>query len=212
MGGSTAALVATDDLDRLWLAALEAVIGRAAHEVKDALNGVSVNVEVIRSRAVARTAGRDGVQAFAEAAAEQMELLTARSEAVLFLARPARDPGDVSVTLRHLAALLVPAARADGGSLTVDGADSSAPTAAPGRVTRLALAEGMLACLRVGGSSRCRVLSGAAPVVQFSHESAAAGSIDPAVVSVIAGYGIRYERSENDLRLVFPGDPVSHST
>jgi hypothetical protein len=41
----------SDDVERLWLAALQRAIGRASHDVKDSLNGVSVNLEVIRSRA-----------------------------------------------------------------------------------------------------------------------------------------------------------------
>ena len=35
----------------LWLAMVQRLMGRAAHDVKDSLNGVAVNLEVIRSRA-----------------------------------------------------------------------------------------------------------------------------------------------------------------
>src|SRR5213075_1153796 len=107
-------------IDQLWLKTLEEVVNRAAHEVKDSLNGVSLNVEVVRSRAE-RPGAEDGLTAFATAASEQLELLTNRAEAVLFLARPARDPADVALVLRHLAALLIPAAKADGKRLVVDG-------------------------------------------------------------------------------------------
>ena len=44
MGGYGAA-------DALWLETLQRICGRAAHELKGALNGASVNLEVVRSRA-----------------------------------------------------------------------------------------------------------------------------------------------------------------
>lgn len=195
------------DLDCLWLATLQEVFNRGAHEVKDVLNGVSLNLEVIRSRAASPAPRVDGLDLFAMTAAEQLELLSARIEAVLFLARPAREPADVAVILRHLAALLVPATRADGGSLTVDGYWTSAPTRQPARATRLALASGLLALTRDGGTSRCRLETGSDIVVRFSHESAATRSIDPAIVSTITEHGIRHTRSDNDLLLVFQASP-----
>jgi hypothetical protein len=199
--------VTDDELDNLWLAALQEVIDRGAHEVKDVLNGVSLNLEVIRSRVSRPDASHNGLDLFARTAAEQLELLCARTEAVLFLARPAREPADVAVTLRHLASLLVPATRADGGSLTVDGYWTSAPTTAAAQATRLALAAALLALTRAGGSSRCTLESGAETVVRFSHESAGIGTMDSAVVSAIAQEGIRHSRSGQDLLLVFQARP-----
>ena len=194
------------DLDKLWLATLQEIINRGAHEVKDALNGVSLNLEVIRSRVATPQAGRNGLELFAMTAAEQLELLSERTEAFLFLARPAREPADVAVTLKHLASLLVPATRADGGSLTVDGCWTSAPTTAAAQATRLALGVALLALARSGGTSRCIIESGAETVVRFSHESAGI-SMDPAIVSAIAQQGVGHQRSGSDLLLVFQARP-----
>jgi hypothetical protein len=192
------------DLDNLWLATLQEITNRAAHEVKDALNGVSLNLEVIRSRSSNPHATLNGLEEFAMTAAEQLELLSARTEAVLFLARPPRDPADIAVTLRHLASLLVPATKADGGLLSVDGYAQSVPTAAPAQATRLALAAGLLALIKEGGASRCRLETGSETVVHFSHESAGTCSLDPAIAAAIAEQRIRTERSDNDLLLLFP--------
>jgi hypothetical protein len=194
------------DLDKLWLATFQEVINRGAHEVKDVLNGVSLNLEVIRSRVANPQGGRNGLELFAMTAAEQLELLSARTEAVLFLARPAREPADVAVTLKHLASLMVPATRADGGSLTVDGCWTSAPTTAGGQATRLSLAAALLALTRSGGTSRCHLESSAETVVRFSHESAGV-TMDPAIVSAIAEQGVGHERSGSDLLLVFQARP-----
>lgn len=210
------------DLNSLWLQALQEVVGLAAHEVKDSLNGVSLNLEVIRSRSERDDLPSRSLSSFAAAASDQFELLSARTESVLFLARPqkggaavngpsssagnsAGGPADVALTLKHLATLLVPAMRADGGFLDVDGYELSAPTAAAAPAVRLALAAGLLALARAGGSSRCRLELGAETVVRFSHESAGNCSLDPAIAKVLAEHHIRLEQSESDLAIVFPG-------
>ncbi|HJQ19499.1 MAG TPA: hypothetical protein VJ867_04050 [Gemmatimonadaceae bacterium] len=193
------------DLDTLWLHTLEEVVNRAAHEVKDSLNGVSLNVEVVRVRARpgVNTDG-GGLAAFATAAAEQLELLTVRAEALLFLSRPPREPADVGLALRHLAALLIPAAKADGKRLVVDGYGRSAPTSASAQATRLALGAGLLAVLQGDHSGRCQLEQNGEIVVRFSHESAGACSLDPAVSAAIQQHDIRSDLSNGELRLRFP--------
>lgn len=192
------------DVDGLWLAKLQEVVDRAAHEVKDALNGVTLNVEVVRSRAGKAELPATAIGSFAEAAASQLETLSRRVESVLVLGRPARNPADVALTLRHLGELLVPAAHADGGRLSIDGVTTSAPTSAPGTVVRLGLAAGLLAVSGKGRQGRCVLENGPEAVVRFSHESAGACDLDPATAAALAGHAVRIERSPRDLTLVFP--------
>ena len=197
------------DLDALWLARLQEVADRAAHEIKDSLNGVVLNVEVARSRSAKPEGAAATVGPFAEAAASQLETLGKRVESLLFLARPARGSSDVAVTLRHLAELLVPAASADGGSLRVDGMDRPAPTSASGTAVRLALAAGLLAASPKGTRGRCTLegmVEGKGTVVRFSHESAGACTLDPATAAALAGHDVRIEGSREDLAVVFPGN------
>lgn len=193
------------DLDALWLRTLEDVINRAAHEVKDSLNGVSLNLEVIRSRSSQADASGRSFASFAAAATEQLENLSARTEAVLFLARPAREPADVAVTLGHLAALLVPAAKSEGGTLVVEGYQMPTPTGSSGLATRLAVASGLLMLIKEGGCGRCWLDATDEIVVRFSHESAVACSLDPTIAKAIAEYSITNERSGMELILRFPG-------
>jgi hypothetical protein len=202
----------TRDIDGLWLVALEEVVGLAAHEVKDALNGVHLNLEALRSRSGREGAKAADLQAFSAAAADQMESLSARAESLLFLARANRagtGPVDVALTLRHLATLLVPAARADGRTLTVDGERQMVMTGAPAHATRLALASGLLVLIREGGSSRCEIASsresGANAVVRFSHESATAFNLEPTVATALTEHQIRTARVGAELHIVFPG-------
>lgn len=198
---------AGSELDALWLHAFQDVVGRSAHEIKDALNGVCLNMEVVRSRS-ARGDSDSSLAAFATAAANQLELLSARTEALLFLARLPKspdDPADVAITLKHLATLLVPAVRADGGSLAIEGYNGSVITGAPAKPVRLALAAALLAHIKEGGGTRCVLQPGSDAVVRFSHESAEAGRLDPAVAAAIARHNIRTERSGSDLVIAFPG-------
>lgn len=199
------------DIDLLWLQTLQDVVQKAAHEVKDALNGVSLNLEVIRSRSERGNADWSFMAGFATSATEQLELLSERTEALLFLSRTQRGANgavDVAVTLKHLASLLVPAAKSDGGFLAVEGPQSSVTTAAPSVATRLALAAGLLALTKEGGlgsGGRCRLESGDEIVVRFSHEPAGTLTLDPVIASALAEHSIHSKRSGSDLLLIFPG-------
>src|SRR5947209_6465117 len=97
--------VAPAEASALWLAALQRAMGRSSHDVKDALNGVSVNLEVIRSRSRRPDAPASALTQFADASAQQLERLTSLIDAVLALGRIEREPVDVGITLRRVAAL-----------------------------------------------------------------------------------------------------------
>lgn len=194
------------ELDALWSRVLEQVVQYAAHDIKDSLNGVSLNLEVVRTRTQRASVEVQGIAPFANAAADQLEVLAARIEALLYLSRPARDPADVALTLKHLGALLVPAAKSEGGALTLQGhLHVEAPTRAAGQATRLGMAAALLALTKSVGKSHCVVEAGSDTLVRFSHESAGVCVLDPAVASALANHSIRVERSDKDLILVFPG-------
>jgi hypothetical protein len=199
------------DLERQWLRTLQRVVDLAAHEIKDSLNGVTLNLEVVRSRAQKEGASA-ALAPFAEAASSQLETLSERAEALLFLARPRRkgSQSDVAQTLRHLAVLLVPAAKADGARLEVVGWDKPAPTAAGPEAIRLALAAGLIGLMEMGGNGRCSLDSSPDAVVRFSHESADTCSLDSAIAAALADENIVVQRGDrggksSDLLMVFPG-------
>ena len=77
----------TDDSARAKADPLEIVreiIRRAGHEIRNALNGVAVNVEVVRSR-VAREGAATEVASFAERAGSQIVEATALTNGLLAL-------------------------------------------------------------------------------------------------------------------------------
>ena len=150
---------ASDEVEALWLLTLQRAIGRASHDVKDALNGVSVNLEVIRSRSARPDALASAVAPFADAAGQQLERLTTLIEAVLALGRAQRMPADVGVTLRRVVAICGASASAADAAVRMVGGDlvGSAQSSVHGDVVRLALMAPLLDV--VAGSGRTSRLS-----------------------------------------------------
>ena len=210
-----------DVVARLWLATLQDVVGRAAHDVKNLLNGVAVNLEVVRSRSARAGAEAASVRPFAESAAAQFERLSEVTDALLALARPAREPVNVVESWNAVAALTVPAiARSGGGGgdgawrarPPADGADAVA--SGPAEPVRLALAAAALAAGQCGGEGgggvTCTVSraagAGAAELrVAVACASAqVAPTLRDGVAAAVAAAGIRVGREQNALILTIP--------
>jgi hypothetical protein len=202
--------VAAPDAGVLWLAALQRALGRASHDVKDALNGVSVNLEVIRSRAARPDAPASAVAPFAEAAAQQLERLTSLLDAVLALGRVERDPVDVGITLRRVAALCgASSAAADSGVTVHDGVVGDARTRIHGDAVRLALAAPLLdAVVGPKGGPRaadvaCDLTSEPDALVVRMYADRPVRMPDDVAVT-LRGAGVRWTEATHDLSLVFP--------
>jgi hypothetical protein len=190
----------------LWLDALQQVAGRAAHEIKGALNGVCVNLEVVRSRTAGQTAApASGLARFAEAASGQLEALVAMNEALLALTRRPRDVIDVASTASHLITLLAPVARSEGGALEVVGLPSSGgATSAPASVVRLVLATAMLQALDHRATATCRVDAADGMVIRLECDDGSSIRLDPRVVQVATEAGIQIEADGGSLSVAFP--------
>jgi hypothetical protein len=195
------------EVEVLWLDALQQVAGRAAHEIKSALNGVCVNLEVVRSRAANPTAGpTSGLERFAQAAASQLEELVAMNEALLALARRPREVVDVLATAGQLVALLGPVARSDGHSLAVVRplAAGGGATSAPAAAVRLVLASAMLRALERRTTTTCRVDAADGMVIRVECADGHTIDLDPRVAQAAAEAGIRVEGGPGGLSLAFP--------
>jgi nitrogen fixation/metabolism regulation signal transduction histidine kinase len=103
----------------LWLGALGRLAGRAAHELKNPLNGLALNLEVVRSRSARAGTQGSALAAYADAAASELERAIPLVEALLALARPLSTPVDLRVAMQPLLALYGAIAKAGGGSLDV---------------------------------------------------------------------------------------------
>jgi K+-sensing histidine kinase KdpD len=209
-------ITAAEDAGVLWLATLQRALARASHDVKDALNGVSVNLEVIRSRAARPDTPSSAVAQFAEAAGQQLERLTTLIEAVLALGRADREPVDVAVTLRRVATLCGASASSADAPVEVrdDGVESTV-TRVRGDAVRLAIAAPLLDA--VTGSDRlhrasavvCTITEQEDDVVVSIRAAKRRVAMPDAVADVLRAAGVRWTEGQQgttgqDLSLVFP--------
>jgi signal transduction histidine kinase len=204
----------SEEAGLLWLATLQRALGRASHDVKDSLNGVSVNLEVIRSRAARPDVPASAVAAFAEAAGQQLERLTSLIEAVLALGRPERDPADVALTLRRVAVVCGAASSNADAAVELREADegmgNSTITRVRGDVVRLAISAPLLDAVtgtdrNVRASAVQCTIGGDATHVRVTIGAPGRRTTMPAaVVDCVRAGGVSWTESSQDLSLAFP--------
>jgi hypothetical protein len=199
----------TRSVDELWLDVLQQVSVRTAHELKGALNGVSVNLEVVRSRSVRPDAAAASVAPFASSAADQLDAVVGMTEALLKLARPPREPVDVNETIDCLTSLLAPSARAEGGSLRLEMPHRELAGAtvvrARGNVVRVVIGATLLAALARKGDIRCKVDVGEETLVGVECADAEGPLELPIdVLAAAAAADIRVHREGQTISLAFP--------
>jgi len=196
---------ASSPVAELWLGTLERVVGRAAHEVKGVMNGVGVNLEVVRLRSAKPDAAASAVASFAQTAADQFELLTVMAEALLGLTRPARRPIDLGAILAQYSALLVPAARADGVALDVPARlRESAPLAVAGDVARMVIGAALLAASDGRRDAVCTVELAQTADVHVATGDGAGLELPPLVVAAARDAGVAVRQERQRLTISFP--------
>ena len=208
--------------DELWLEMLQRLCGRVAHELKGALNGVSVNLEVVRSRCEQPQTGAAAVGKYANTAGDQLGAVIAMTDALLTLSRPERDTVDVGMVIRRVEALVGPAARADGRQLEVDpGIADLGPTSARGNAARMAITAVLLGATAASARTMCRAAnmgtggngSGqrqtgehAGPVVcvESCDGSTLNEALEPRIVDAAASAGIHIQAAPSAITISFP--------
>jgi signal transduction histidine kinase len=196
-------------VDELWLATLQKLAAHVAHDLKGALNGVSVNLEVVRSRSAKDSSTGADVHRFATNATDQMTVVIRATTALLSLARGTRGPVEVSMVARQLVNLLDDMSSAGGGRLrvSVDGG-MSAETAAPLSAVRFAVAECLLAALPGTDPVSIRVVGLPSPSVHITPGTVPALSADG--VRAITESGIRIHTDGHGISIELPGPPEPH--
>jgi signal transduction histidine kinase len=196
----------TASLDALWLATLQKLAAHVAHDLKGALNGASVNLEVVRSRAERESTTGPDVHRYAVNAADQLAIVIRATGALLSLARGTRGPVEVSMVARQVASLLDDMGSVAGGrfEVAVEGG-MAAETSAPLSAVRLAVAECLLAMS--GGSKvvQVRVSSVPAPCIRISP--GAVPALEPAVAGALSAAKIRIATDGHGLSISLPGPP-----
>lgn len=198
----------SSSIDARWLDALQRLSSRAAHELRGALNGVSVNVEVIRSRAAKASASAGAVSSFAEAASAQLDEVIELTEALLGLARPAREPVEIATETKRVVTLLAAAARADGRRLHIEDVtalNGLGVTSAPGSVVRVAVSECLLAAVDASARVKCTAIADAtSPAIRIEAPDGETISLPSDLAVVAAESGIDIQVDASAISISFP--------
>lgn len=203
-GARTAA--GEEEVGRLWLAELQRLTDGAAHELRNALNGVAVNLEVVRSRAARAGTAADTLGSFAGAAADQLDQVIAMTEALVGLARPLRRSPSVGRVADQVAALLRPAAAASGRRLELV-VEGEGATGTPAEVVRLLVAGAIRIVVESapeGGEVQCRVRPVDGVEVYVTGAGARPARLDEDWQRVADAHAVRVAAASDAITLTFP--------
>jgi signal transduction histidine kinase len=191
---------------RLWLRALEGLADRAAHELRNPLNGAVLNAEVVRARAARPGIEGSALLPFAEAAAGELARAAALTEALLALARPVRVPVDLSAALSPLTALAGAVARAGGGALRVEALPVMLAPTVHGDTARGALGTLLLAALDRGGEIALRIGHASGRVTARVEAGGAAPRLPDDARATLRELGVGLEEEPDAITVSFPAD------
>ena len=188
----------------LWAETLQQLANLVAHDLRNALNAVAVNLEVVRGRS-ARGADASAIAPFAATAANHFEIAAAAAEALLGFARPEPGPVDVAAIVARLIRLLAVGGR-ERLRLT-DRSDGMAITAAPRDIARVAVARSVLGALGTAGSGEevaCEITADDGIFLRVICPAHVPPLPDSQVVTAAAANGIRFVSREQSLEIRFP--------
>jgi hypothetical protein len=199
---------ASDAVEALWLRTQRLVAARAAHEVRNALNGVAVNLAVVQGR-LARAGAAESLTRFTDAATGELERLTAQVEALVALAGAPRGPADVAALARQTSTLI---GRGGGGgpalTLAAPAAGVALTRVAPEAARTLVLAALAGEAAEPGAAPRdraCEVSVEASGTVRLAVQGDDAPVFDPPLEALAAAAGVETSRpAATELVLVFP--------
>ena len=184
----------------MWVETLQALADYVAHDLRNALNGVAVNMEVVRGRS-ARGAEASAIAPFAATAVAQFEVAAGAIEALLAFARPEPGDPDVAGITDRLARLV---GLRSGPRLTVtDRADGNGRTSVPGDVVRAVVARSVLNAFDASDAIACETTVDGDIFLRVTGASHVA-SPDPELVAVASAYGVRFASHGNVLEVRFP--------
>lgn len=176
-----------------WLGALQRLAGRVAHEIRNPLNAVAVNLEVVRSRCERGTVEPPAVLPFATAAAGALERASRLIDALLALARPARS--DLATLAGPVITLYDALATAEGGSVSMDLSEGLTGIEVAADDARAALAATLEEMLGPGVAIRVHIAR--------DGEMVAARFTGPGVTPKLPA-GVRLQSESSGPTLLFP--------
>ena len=194
-----------EHLSALWLVTLQRLTDRTAHDIRNALNGVAVNLEVVRSRA-ARGAEGSAIASFATAAAAEFEVLTNQADALITLLRPASGPTDLGALLSRLVALVADAGKGTIG-LEIPMSSGSVTSTADPTATRLALSAALLGVMDREGRATCRLGTETPARVYIDCYDGGPIRLADEIGAAVTEAGISLAPAAHGITISFPSNP-----
>jgi signal transduction histidine kinase len=198
---------ASAELERHWLAVLQELAGTVAHELRNALNGVAVNLEVVRSRSAREGVAASALGSFAGSASDQLEHVIAITDALMSLARSQDGAAMIGRTTDHVAALIRPTLVASGGSLELV-VEGEGTTRVPAKAARLfvaaALQRAVAASAARGAGIRCTVRPVNGVELRIDGSFVGEVRIDDGLNELARVYGVGIQPTESSITLTFP--------
>ena len=185
----------------LWADTLQSLANVVAHDLRNALNAVAVNLEVVRSRS-ARGAEASAIAPFAATAAANFETAAAAAEALLAFVRP--EPGRVDIAAVVTRLVRVLAVRGGAGLRVSDHSDGRAATTASPDIARAAVARSVLAAVVGGEGAACEIAVDDGIFLRITGATRVPPPPDSDLVAAALEQGIRITPRERSIELRFP--------
>jgi signal transduction histidine kinase len=185
----------------LWAETLQALANVVAHDLRNALNAVAVNLEVVRGRS-ARGADVSAIAPFAATAAANFETAAAAAEALLSFARPEPGRVDVAAVIARLARLL--AVLGEPRIEVHDRSDGRATTVAQADIARAAVARSVLAALDNGERAACEIAVDDGIFLRVTGATRVPPLPDSELVAAALEQGIQIASGDRSVELRFP--------
>ena len=178
-----------------WLTTFQELARRSSHEIRNALNGVAVNLEVARSRLERSEERSDSpvsasVAPFARSASEQLEHLSGLTESFLALARTGTPAAmRLEAVVRNAARLADAIARSEGRCVRLDGTGEETAHRVRGDLASWLVVRLLLNGLASGESLAVGLEEGPRLFVR-SESGAALAAPDHGLVQAAASFGV----------------------
>ena len=198
-------------IERLWLEIHQRLTGGVAHELRNSLNGVAVNLEVVRSRSAREGIAAASLGSFAASASEQLEHVIAITEALVALGRPARQPAAIGRFADQVATLLRAPLAANGGTLDLV-VEGEGTTRVPADAARLLVAAAICAAAEGAaksgtdgaGAVRCLVRPTDGVELQVEGRFAAPPRLPAEIERAAAELAVGVRSTASGITLTFP--------
>jgi hypothetical protein len=203
---------ASGNVERLWLAALQKLASGVAHELRNALNGVAVNLEVVRTRAAREGVAASALGSYAGSASGQLEQVIGMTDALMSLTRAQDGTLAIGRTVDRVAALLRPVLVAGGGSLELV-VEGDGTTRVPADAARLFITAALQSAVDEGGVSgngtrsavlACTVRPVDGMEVRIEGAFPQAPQLDGEVSQLAEEHGVGIRPTQSSITLTFP--------